>query len=270
MDNTSKIYVDLESLLDLRQSALYYLTEDYTELQKYLLSEEYNFRTSDNFSIVLNGDFKELYSKKEKRLLEASSVTYILSLLRTKIQNLEKKNVYHSETKTPEIILNVHPFVLSQEECDCIRNLLFVKLNTNITISVVNLNVKELSPLFFNGADVAAAFIYNISSWGDNHLSSLVSLEKNNTSYYFPSIMYNTLTEEEEKEIRRLGFNDIFSYTEFLFSKIANITFLPSVFYSNIITAIGYTEEFNKGIENEIGDLSKEKELDDGDSSAKI
>ena len=51
MTETSKIYVDIESLLDLRQAILSKLMNP-KDLIDFVNTEEYNFRTTDNFAKV--------------------------------------------------------------------------------------------------------------------------------------------------------------------------------------------------------------------------
>ncbi len=67
---------------------------------------------------------------------------------------------------------------------------------------------------------------------------------------YFPSIAKTQPTEEELKKITKLGFKDIFNYTEFLLSSVVNINFLPTVFYSNMITAVGHLSKFDEVLKN--------------------
>jgi len=267
VDDTNKLYIDIESLLDLRQAALYYLIGDYSVLEKFLLSDEYNLRDKDEFSIVRSGDFKELYTKKEKKLLEASSLTYILSIIRSKIDNLEKRNMYLGESKPPEIVLNIYPFKLSKEELSHIQNLLFVRLSTNIHITVTSIPTTDLTPSFFSSNNFYSVFIYNFSVWGDIHLNALVQLNVTDILYYFPSVMYNDISLEEIKEIEKLGFSDIFSYTEFLLSKASTIKFLPTVFYSNFITAMKYAEDFDKNIAEEISNFREELDSESTDTT---
>ena len=78
MKETSKIYVDLESLLDIRQAILYTLYPDQDKLMTYLDSEEYNFRQTDTFSIVNSADYDVAYKSRSTDLLPYSTITHTL------------------------------------------------------------------------------------------------------------------------------------------------------------------------------------------------
>ena len=60
----------------------------------------------------------------------------------------------------------------------------------------------------------------------------------------------------------------MFNYTEFLLSSVANINFLPTVFYSNLITASRYLKKFNQELKDT--DLTQDSEEIDGDSIPEV
>ena len=267
MKETSKIYVDLESLLDIRQAILYTLYPDQDKLMTYLDSEEYNFRQTDTFSIVNSADYDVAYKSRSTDLLPYSTITHTLISLKTKLANLEKRNIYYGETKTPEIVLNIYPFTLTTEQTEQIQNLLFVKLETNTLVTVVSISPLELSPYFIKNGSFTACFIYNFSEWMNFHSKSLEDNKLTDTILYFPAI-YVSYDEKEQEKIVKLGFKDVFNYTEFLLSSVANINFLPTVFYSNLITASRYLKKFNQELKDT--DLTQDSEKIDGDSIPEV
>lgn len=254
MTDTVKTYVDIESLIDLRQGVLYSLIEDKEKLADFILSEEYNFRNIDNFSIVDNKEYKKAYREKDLSILQNSTVTYILTCIKSKLDNLEKRNTFYNEKKTPEVVVNTYPFTLNEKQKEQFQNLLFVKLETNTIISIVNLTPEELTPIFFSSNNFIVAFIYDFTEWMNYNSKTLESMKKQDLMLYFPSISKETVSEEELKKITSLGFKDIFSYTEFLLSSVISINFMPVIFYSNLMIAIAHLSKFD--------DLYKKKEME--------
>lgn len=255
MKDTSKIYVDIASLLDLRQAALYQACiGDPVKLDglvKYLVSDDYNFREQDRFSIVPEEDYAAASSAITPELISYSVVTHILTVLKTKLDNLEKRNKFHSEDKDPEILLNIYPAILTDEHIGILKNTLFVKLKSDSKITIINMSPQELTPYFIKSTGIITALIYNFREWADLHIANLEKTKIPDILLYFPALSYGDLTDEEEKSISKTGFKDLFAYTEYLLSSVACIQFLPPVFYSNLITASLYLEKLGSRIASE-------------------
>jgi hypothetical protein len=245
MSETAKILVDLDSLFDLRQATLYKLSNDKEKLTDYLVSEDYNFRTYDDFSLVDMNEYQASYDARTIELLPYATITYILNVIKTKISNLEKRNNYYNEKKGSEVIVNVYPLQFNKTQIEQIQNLLFVKFDRKTLVTIVSLSHKEITPLFIVSNCVTACFMYDFKAWMSEHVKILETGKLTDCLFYFPGIGKNKPTKEEEQCIKKLGFKDVFSYTEFLLSSVMSISFLPTVFYSNIITSISYLDKFN-------------------------
>lgn len=262
MKETSKIYLDIESLLDIRQAILSKLM-NIKDLVEYINSDEYNFRKTDIFPIDMSS-YKSINDKHEIDLLERSTVTFILNAVRSKLENLEKRNSFYGETKIPEVLLNIYPFNLNEKQIDILQNLLFVKLDSKCIITVINKPISELTPYFIKSLDIIVCYIYNFTEWLNKHTDALSVTKIPDTMFYFPSIYKLEDTNNELEKINKLGFKDIFSYIEFLYSSIANITFLPIIFYTNIVTATSIIDKYNIELKNtKLGDQ-------DGDSKSEV
>ena len=81
----SIIYVDMESLFDLRQGVLATSVSDKDTIVDYLLSEEYNFREIDEFKYTLPTAYNEIMKSPSKTILEHSCITRIFLSLKEKI-----------------------------------------------------------------------------------------------------------------------------------------------------------------------------------------
>lgn len=247
MTDTSKIYVDIESLLDLRQAILSKLMGP-KDLVEFINSDEYNFRNTDNFKNVDMIKYEEIYSNMTVDLLQRSTVTFIANTLRTKLMNLEKRNALYSETKKPEVVLNVYPFDLIQAQADTLQNLLFIKLDKKCLVSVINKPVEEVGPFFIKSMEFTACYIYRASRWIEQHTETLNNIKLPDTLLYFPAIYKVEDDTNEIDKIKKLGFKDIFGYVEFLLSSAVNINFLPIVFYNNIVTSSILVDKYNEGL----------------------
>ena len=248
MSNTSKIYVDLASLLDLRQGTLYQLVQDKEKLADYIQSEEYNFRVTDTFPIVEQAQYDRLYQSASVDIIPHSIVTHILVSLKSKLHNIEMQNTYQGENKTPEILLNVYPYTLTENQSAQLQNMLFIKLASNTLVSVINIPPHELTPYFMTTSGFTAAFIYDFQTWMNHHAQTLEKSKMMNVILYFPSIFKKEPTKEDSEKIIKMGFKDVFSYTEYLFSSVVSLNFLPTVFYTNLVTANSYISKFNDSL----------------------
>lgn len=247
MSETSKIYVDIESLLDLRQAILSKLM-DPKSLLDFINSEEYNFRNTDNFTNVDMTKYEEIYKSMTIDLLQRSTVTFIVNTIRTKLMNLEKRNALYGESKKPEVFFNIYPFNVTQAQADALQNLLFIKLGKCCLVSIINKPIKEVGPFFIKSMNFTACFIYRVSEWIEQHTDSLNNIKLHDTLIYFPSIYKVEDVDNEIEKIRKLGFRDIFGYVEFLLSSAVNINFLPIVFYNNIVTSSILIDNYNKDL----------------------
>lgn len=263
MAETSKIYVDIESLFDIRQAILSYLI-DPIKLAEFVVSDEYSFRTTDTFKNVDMVKYEELRKNMTVDILPRSTVTFIVNTIINKLQTLQKRNSYYGESKVPEVVLNVHPFQLTEEQSTAIQNLLFVKLGKACHVSLMSKPVEEISPFFIKSLNLTACYIYNASRWIEKHTDSLNDNKLPDTLIYFPSIYKVEDTKNEIKNITKLGFKDIFGYVEFLLSSAVNINFLPVIFYSNIVSSSMMIDKYNETlIKTPLGEK-------DGDSSTKV
>lgn len=262
------IYVDIESLMDLRQGHLATLGLEVTGLSNYLLSDEYNYRETDNLKFSSREAYKNDLNKGNLGILEGSTITHILLSLLRKIDNIESRNKFYNETLEPEVMLNVYPFDISDEQADHIRNLLFLKLNKSVKVSIAYLEPKDVSPVFFKTSNVISAFIYDLSDWLNIHGKTIEKIKMHDTLLYTPALYVIKPDLESEKKIHKLGFKDLMSYTTYLLSPAVSLNFLPVVLYSNIVTATKYLDQFNKEAHKE--QLNPEDETDYGDICAKI
>ncbi len=260
---SSKLLVDIESLLDLRQAILSDQLNQ-KELVNFINSDEYNFRQTDIFKNVDMDKYEQTYKNMAIRLLPKSNITYIINVLNTKIQSLEKRNSYHKENNSIEIWLNVYPFNLDDETCTLLRDALFAKLKFKCNITVVHLEPSKITPYLIKNSLITSCFIHNSTERINQHAHTLENIKLPDTLFYFPAIYKIEDTEGELKVIQELGHKDVFSFMEYIFSVSTSATFLPILFYTNLITSEALVEKYNKTLKTEpLGKIEEVKLPDD-------
>lgn len=264
------IYVDIESLLDLRQG--YYATkpELYEQAADYLLSDAYNFRETDELKFLAPGEFKRAMLKPSLSYLDGSIVSYILSQIKVKIDRLEMKNKLNNEHTEPQVILNVYPFEMSIQQQRHIRDLLSYRLGGETLTHVVRLRPDEVDPGFFRDNGVASAFIYDYRQWLDLNLQKCASVPVKDVNLYFPALYPNTPSEEDLKAFKKTGHKDGFSYLETLTSGILSVSFLPVALYSSFLVATHYLSQYSFDTSREMAKLTPEEDSADGDGGAAV
>ena len=243
-EKTTKIYVDIQSLLDLRQGALIELLGE-DKAVEYVTSEDYNFREVDEFPVDMQ-EFKKRLSRKDATIFRTSTLTYIITTLRNKLENIHKRNAAMQVDGSPEILLNTYPHQLTHDQVRIVQNAFFVKLETGCLINVIYEPIKAISPQFIRNMQLTACYIYDFTQWCEEHLTNVNPDDFKETILYFPAVGSKKLSPQDLKAITDLGFKDVFSYTEFVMSRAVNVTFLPPYFYSNIIAATRIVEELSK------------------------
>jgi len=243
---TSVIYVDIDSLFDLRQARLLYYLDKENKLDdkvyEYLGGKTYNIRSIDLFPFI----DKETYNNLNiKEIFKYTHITYIAELIRLKVDNLAKKDVFFGKTKVPQVLVNTYPFRFTIEEKATIQDALFSFLKKEVIIDIIEMDSKELSPIFIKSNNIYYAFIYDISYWFNHHLDNLDNFPIPETVIYTPTLYKEIPHEDDLRVIKENGFKDPFTYMEFLLTNKVILNYLPVFFYSHILVSKEYIEKFS-------------------------
>lgn len=235
MNDTNKIYIDIHSLLDIRQGLLIELM-GLEQAVEFVNTDEYNFRENDTFKVDMN-KYQELLNSGNIIVLRNSTISYLETVIQSKIPSLERHNIYNHTHRPPELVVNIYPFTLDSYHVKLLQNGIFVKFGSNIQVSIVSNPIEDYSPYLLKNSNFVYFFSYFPNLWLDKHSKALSNKDPLSTTFYFPAMSYTEITNEDMKGIKELGFKDIFSYTEYLLSSSIRITFLPIFMYTNTITA---------------------------------
>lgn len=233
MEDKKRIYVDIQSLLDVRQSVLVSMLGQ-EEALEFVSTESYYNRQRDVFKGVDETVFNKGLESMDIALNRAT-VTYIEVILNSKISSLERLNVFNSDNRHLEILLNIYPFRLDEKTSNLLRDGLFSKLTTPVPITVIYEPIEALTPVYIKQYAIVEFFCYEGARWLSEHTESLGKVTLKDTRLQFPAIGRGELTARDTKELKTLGFSDIYQYTEFLFSSVTRMNFLPIGFYCNVM-----------------------------------
>lgn len=259
----ARIYVDIQSLLDIRQSALIELMGVEKTIE-YVASEAYGFRQLDEFPVDMEA-FRALISDTSGKVFKHATVTYIEIVLKSKLNTLEKRNAFNQTSEMAEVIVNIFPYQLSTEQAEKLRDGIFIKLDRACKVTVVCEPLSVWTPAYMKAAGLYAFLMYSFSDWLNTHKSRLETTDLREIQMYFAAIGSKPLEKEEIRHFTKLGFKDIFSYMEYLLAAVTKISFLPPLFYTNIVTATAHLEKNKVNMETPLnveegeqdGNLSK-------------
>jgi hypothetical protein len=249
MSEASKIYIDLDALLDVRQSVLIEIMGQERALDL-VTSDAYNFRDVDVFEVDM-ALFTERLQSGDKTLLKNARITYMEVALKSKINNIGKRNAFNNASDRAHVLVNVHPYLLTEQEARAVQNAVFLRLDRACEVTIVREPTSNWTPSNIRSCGIYAYYGYDFGKWMDVHSDHLETTDLRETQMYFAPMGKKVLTKEELKVITKLGFKDPFGYMEFLLSSVTKLTFLPCVFYSNVLTASGYLQKYHKTTVNE-------------------
>ena len=244
MASTKKIYIDIQSLLEIRQSTLTHLLGADKALDL-VHNKSYYLRDVEVFEGVDMAAYSEA-SKDPAIALKYATVTYMISVLMNRLSQMEKLNSFQNEEATTELVLNIYPYRLPKEAVEVIRDAVFVKLRVPVMITIVNDDPSVWSPMYIKNSGVVHFYCYDCTTWMDRFGEEISGGMLRDVRMFFPSLGKEQLDKAQLKEVQKAGFRDIFAYTEFLLSPYMRVQFLPSVFYSNIFVSTKILEDFDE------------------------
>lgn len=173
---TSKLYIDLDSIIDTRISTLAKIDNEIAgELLK---TEIYWLRESDHWDTLTGGviqpdAFNELYAKRDKELLKSSYITGIFSPLTKIIADNELAMAEGALNKPISFEINIWPYKLEPEEMDAFIELFKYRLGVDVTVTMCSVPLEAVTPTYLTD-HYAGAFMYPFHDWIKIHLEELI------------------------------------------------------------------------------------------------
>lgn len=239
MEKKTRIYMDIQSLLDLRQSVLVEMMGE-EKGTEYVNSEAYYLRDVDEFPVDM-AEFERLMGDYNVALKRAT-ITYMEVMLRSKAANMEKLNAFNGVSAPTELVLNIYPYLIPEKLAESLRDGLFTKLGIPIFVSVVHEPIETFTPIYLKQNGFVEFYCYDSSSWLTAHLDAVSKVHLRETRLNFPTLGKHALPDKDRKEIKKLGFDDVYRYTEFILSAAVSVNFIPVGLYGNIFVGTALLE----------------------------
>ena len=219
----STILVDLDSILDTRLGVLSELDDD--KLKKVM--EMYHTRDIDEFPYYSFNRFKENYDKRDKSILSNSLITPVMFLViefvnKTLMQILNSPFHYK-----PKIIVNVHPYDLSEEEINDIIKLIVLKTDKNCDVEVINKSVGDITVGYVK-ENISIMVMYEYYKWIEYHSvnKAFTKLTCPDINLFAPAIYF------KPKQPRDDNKEDPFSSMEEIVKPLIGLKLFPIEYFS--------------------------------------
>lgn len=251
------IYIDIESILDMRQGFLASKGIEFEEIRKYLMSSEYNERVTDRLMGHEASEYREAVDSGNLEVLKGSILNYNLSSIAEKSINIATRSSTQGIGKLTEIWLNTFPYEFDEEATALIQDGIFSKLPNPAIINLVNFDVEMLSPTMIEDNNIKHIYIYNFPRWLDKYNPVFETYPIKDVHVHFPPISAIEPDPAIDEIFKERGFRDGFSYLEYQYSPVMKLSFLPLLYYNNYYISKDIIEVFNKIM------TTKEPEVDE-------
>lgn len=199
---TSKIYIDLDSIMDTRISTLAKLDNELAgELLK---TEAYWYRESDHWDTLTGGvinqdSFTQTYAKRNKDLLKSSFITGIFGPLAKVMADNELAMAEGALNKPISFEINIWPYKLDPVEMDAFIELFKYRLGVDVPVTMCSVPLESVTPTFLTDR-YASAFMYSFHEWIKFHLEELVKYQHPDFILVVPKLF--------ERDVSRLSIDD--------------------------------------------------------------
>lgn len=201
------IYVDLDSLLDVRAGSLITLYGDKHSVIEDLMKVDYKNRQNDDFNSLLeyanNESVKDLISSKSVEVLRNSVMTSIIYHILEVGKMIESKNVKIPLLQEYRLTLDIGGYDLTQLEIDMFKDILTHMLPT-FSFNILNITLENLTPSRIK-SDFDVVFIYDLNYWLGKHSDSLAKCNMPAVYLFAPALYHGVIPTEEETVIEGMG-----------------------------------------------------------------
>jgi hypothetical protein len=225
---SKKVYVDIQSLLDLRMGALVTISPEFA----FALSEDFSYydRRVEKFGSeslgYLDKDKYDAVCRKYKEVILRNSILtkahlFVLDLCCT----LAEKELGTPTAKPIEIAVNTYPYTFTPKEITELILCLTQYLGNLFVITIQCTDLKNLSV-----SDIAdnylAMVMYNPKLWLDAHARMLQKGSAKHIKLYTPRVNHiREFTEDEENQLSKTG-QDLFEITKLALTPAIGIEYV--------------------------------------------
>lgn len=163
----SCLLIELDALFDTRMSTLWSID---TDIAAVAIAQGYHDRPFDVFPGLEDKVFKEKYANRNKSTLKGALITPMASFINEfTVQTL--KNINNTPFHyTPTILVNIHPYKLTEEEIAVVIAGVRALTHNLATIEVVDMSYNEITPMYAK-LNLSVMVLYEYDKWLDVHSS---------------------------------------------------------------------------------------------------
>lgn len=161
----SSLFIELDALLDTRIAIL--ANMEGKVLENAIL-DDYHNRKIDAFRGASFNEFRTLYDNRDKSILKETMVTGMAGLIKEFVEKTLKNITTSPFHNKPKIILNVHPYVLTEEEINVLVKSLVIITDGLSDVQVVNMSYDDITPMYVK-ANLSILVLYECYRWLETH-----------------------------------------------------------------------------------------------------
>lgn len=167
------LYVELDAILDTRSGLLFSISRQAFELN---VLKGLHRRTSDVFDGVSESHFHSKYQDRKADILRNSQVTLIGQQLGEYAKSVAARNISTPVKNSCEIVLNLYPYVLKDEEISEI-----VTAVSKLTFELANITAVSMKPeevsFDYIKEHIDIMYVYNYADWINANVDPLMELK---------------------------------------------------------------------------------------------
>lgn len=234
LERRQGIYVDLDSLLDTRLSTLFLIHDSLVGLA---LNNNYLTRYEDSFKqlnpVLTKEKFKEVYDTRDNEVIQNSSYTKVLSVIRDSVRKLVHQKLETPYTTDISLYINTFPFTLNQEEEQAVAKSLIHYTDGECQIEFINLSIEELTPKYCSD-NFSLMIKYEYGDWLDFHSKNeaIRKIPLTTLTLIVPEIFFARMPNSQELNEIRNGKFDPFGNMEVIFAPIIGLKTMPASVFS--------------------------------------
>ena len=161
----SALFIEFDALFDTRLALINSYGEKALEEA---IKANYFTRIIDRFPNIDYDEFQATYKNRNKTLLKDALITPIIYMLTDFVFGIVKNSINGPEALEPKIVLNTFPYVLSDEECKNIGDLIVEMTKGYALIEFVYKSPKEITPAYLRDS-IDTVIMYDYTVWLETH-----------------------------------------------------------------------------------------------------
>ena len=161
----SVFFAELDAILDTRMGTILRIDPNATER---VIKAGYLTRDRDLFPGIDKAKFQELYKERNKKTLQASVVTPILSYAKDFCKQTYEGNIKTPFLKEPKVIINLYPYQLDEAEKELLMKAIKIKTGKFSKVEFVSMSNDEITPNYLK-RHTSIIVLYDPFEWLEVH-----------------------------------------------------------------------------------------------------